>query len=82
MERSILEIIPSLKHINEFKEFILSINIFLDGVEVHMDNFLSYFDTYKATYRSCDSYPIELSHTIDGIKFYSIYKIEDFHHAR
>ena len=82
MKKSINDLLPSIKTLIDFNFSILGVYHY--SKEVHVDNncFLKLFNNYKATDRNSYDYPIELSETIDGIRFFSIFQIGDFYEAK
>lgn len=78
---NILEITPAIKQIEKFKDYLLSVTFYSGGPEVHFqsDSFMKLFNNYKMNYRECSKFPIELFEIIDGIKFFTLCQVEDFH---
>jgi len=79
MTRLVIATLSAVKKINKLNKdnSILSISIgILNTPEVHMTltGFIENFKSHTVSSRDSDQYPIEISHTIDGIKFFTITK--------
>jgi len=80
MTRLVIATLSAVKKLKKLdKNSIISISIgILNTPEVHMTltGFVENFKSHTVSSRDSDQYPIEISHTIDGIKFFTITKEE------
>ena len=84
METLAIAVNEALERISSYRNDIISISSIYNSVaEVHMGSlaFFKHFINYKAVDRDCEKYPIELYEYVGNTKFFSIYSVEDFHHA-
>ena len=79
MENSVHEIVSHIKSLMECKISLLGIYYFYKEVHVGNSDFLNIFNNYKASERDSYEYPIELFEVVDGIRFYALFQIGDFH---
>ena len=83
MDNLVKAAIEAVKRIENYKSEITSITPYNTPPEVHLSlkAFLDNFDDYKLEYRDSDIFPVELISIEEGVKFFSIANVGDFHHA-
>ena len=81
MDNLVTAVLSALDRLDPYKLQITSICTYSRPQQVHMDleAFLENFSNYKAIDRDMSEYPIELSEVVDGVKFFCVCSVEDFH---
>jgi len=78
--------VDALVILGDYSKQITCINTYCIPPEVHLGlkEFLENLDNYKASNHrlDCDQYPIYLYEVVDGIKFFTVANVEDFHAAK
>lgn len=83
MDNLVTAILDALVRLGDYSQQITCINTYCTPPEVHLDLkvFLENLHNYKASaHRSdCDQYPIYLYEVVEGVKFFCVASVEDFH---
>ena len=82
MDNLVTAVLEALNRIEHFKKDLTSIGqIYNEYPEIHVnsDTFFRHFNNYKAIYRNCCKYPIELYEIHNGVKFFAIFQLGDFY---
>lgn len=73
-------ITASIEALDRIKYFVNDIyGMSTSSIHLSPTSFIENCHNYSASQLNCDMFPIELSQTINGIKFFSLFTEEDFH---
>ena len=83
MDNLVTAVLSAMDRLDKYKTQIICINTYCTPLEVHLGlkEFLENLDNYKSSDHrlGCDQYPIYLYEIVDGIKFFCVASVEDFH---
>lgn len=83
MDNLVTATLDGLKRMESYLSQITCINTYCTPPEVHLGlkEFLENFNNYKVSAHrlDCDQYPIYLYEIVEGVKFFCVANVEDFH---